>query len=124
MPPASRSKPSQLLASFSGLLILLLVGCGGGGGGAAGGDSPASAAVTLSWDTPVSTTDGSALPGLAGFHIYIATASRQYSTMIDAGNAKNYLLALPPGTYYFTITAYDDSGNESEYSEEVIKTVL
>jgi len=72
--------------------------------------------VSLAWD-PV--TDAS----LAGYKVYYGTASRTYGTPLLAGTSPTYTVSgsyLPPGhTYYFAVTAYDTSGNESGYSNEV-----
>ncbi len=131
MAPARKTKPALFLALLSCIAILLFSGCGGGGGGGGesggvGGEStptPAATGVSLSWDSPSSVTDGAPLPGLAGFLIYFGTSSQQYENVIDAGNARTYAVTLAPGTYYFTITAYDASGNETEFSDEIVKTI-
>jgi hypothetical protein len=69
--------------------------------------------------------DGSPLADLAGYHVYYGTASKLYREMVDVGNAETYTISnLVPGTYYFAVTAYDTAGNETDFSEEVTKTVL
>ena len=48
-----------------------------------------------------------------------------YSGYIDIGNVTTIRIgSLPAGYIYFALTAYDASGNESGYSNEVRKTVL
>lgn len=67
------------------------------------------------------TWDANSEPDLAGYTIYYATASHSgtcpagYTNSVDAGNVTSYWFdALTPGqTYYFQITAKDDSDNES-----------
>ena len=60
---------------------------------------------------------------LAGYKVYYGTESRNYTNVIDVGNVTTYKITnLQAGTYYFAVTAYDTSGNESAYSEEVSKT--
>jgi hypothetical protein len=69
-------------------------------------------------------TDGSSLTGLAGYKVYYGTSSGFYTTVIDAGNVTAYTINnIASGTYYFAITAYDTSGNESDFSDEVVKIV-
>jgi fibronectin type 3 domain-containing protein len=71
--------------------------------------------ATLEWD-PNSETD------LAGYKLYYGQASGSYDTTIDVGNQTTYTLTdLPVGeTYYIAATAYNTSGLESGYSNEVI----
>ena len=70
------------------------------------------AQVTLAWDVS---------NGAVGYKIYYGTASGNYSWFVDAKNVTGYTFAnLPDGyVYYFAATAYDGSGNESDYSGEV-----
>lgn len=82
--------------------------------------------VTLSWDPPTTNADGTPITDLSGYKIYHGTETGNYSQSIDTGNATTYQIAsLTDGlTYYFAVTAYDASGNESDYSQEVSKTFL
>jgi len=61
---------------------------------------------------------------LAGYNVYWATTSGGYSQINskDVGNVTECPLSslnLPDGTWYFVVTAYDTSGNESGFSNEV-----
>ena len=58
---------------------------------------------------------------LAGYKVYYGTSSGNYGTHNDVGNITEYELAdLNEGTiYYIALTAYDNSNNESEKSDEV-----
>ena len=109
-PVATKPPLSYLasVASFSaglwafGLFYLLL-------------SSIASAApVTLTWD-PVSASD------LAGYKLYYGYASGQYSFNQNVGNTTTAPLSgLDQNQiYYIAATAYDTSGNESTFSNEV-----
>ena len=101
------------------ILLIIQFGCGDGGGNA---DTTA----TLEWDPPTTNTDGTDLAALSGYKIYYRTASGSYETPLDVGNVTSYTindLSLSPETYYFAVTAYDESGNESDYSNEVSKTI-
>lgn len=66
---------------------------------------------------------------LAGYRVYYGTSSGNYVQAfgqgIDVGNVLAYTVTgLTSGvTYYFAVTAYDTSGNESTYSSEVSKTI-
>jgi hypothetical protein len=74
--------------------------------------------VLLNWNT---NTD----PDLAGYRVYYGnTAPRVYGTPTDVGNSTSYTVRnLPNGTYFFAVTAYDLSNNESGYSNEATKTL-
>jgi len=71
--------------------------------------------ATLEWDP-------NSEPDLAGYKLHYGLASRSYGTVIDVGNQTSYTLAdLAVGpTYYIAATAYNTSGLESGYSNEVI----
>ncbi|HQI01919.1 MAG TPA: fibronectin type III domain-containing protein [Deltaproteobacteria bacterium] len=58
---------------------------------------------------------------LAGYRVYYGTASRDYESSLDAGDFTSIEIdGLTPGnTYYIAVTAYDDQGNESDFSDEV-----
>jgi len=126
-----------LLAS---LIITSLFGCGGGGGSSAdpnastsnNGDQTATAevALTLAWDAPTTNTDGSSLnpaTDLSQYKIYYGTASLTYTTVVNITNPGTTTISetlnFSPGTYYFAVTTVDVSGQESSYSNEVIKTI-
>ncbi len=72
----------------------------------------------LSWDPNIE-------PDLAGYKVYYGTSSGHYGTPIDIGNQTTYTVAgLAQGVHYFSVTAYDKSGNESAFSIEVSKTLF
>ncbi|HSA65128.1 MAG TPA: hypothetical protein VLE25_10580 [Nitrospira sp.] len=65
---------------------------------------------------------------LAGYKVYVGTAPGLYSypgSPIVIGRTDNYAITgLPVGqTYYFAISAFDNSGNESTLSTEVSKSI-
>jgi hypothetical protein len=83
--------------------------------------SPGTGTATLSWSLN-SETD------LGGYKIYVGTAPGQYTysgSPIVIGPTGSYTIAgLPIGqTYYFAISAFDHSGNESGLSSEVSKSI-
>jgi hypothetical protein len=118
-----------LLAS---LIITSLFGCGGGGSAANPDTSTNSngVALTLAWDAPTTNTDGSSLnpaTDLSQYKIYYGTASLTYTTVVNVTNPGTTTISetlnLSPGTYYFAVTTIDVSGQESSYSNEVVKTI-
>jgi len=76
--------------------------------------SPVTSSRTLSWDTNTETD-------LAGYRVYRRTGSSYGAALADVGLATSYPASgLVAGTtYWFTVTAYDRSGNESVKSNEV-----
>ena len=65
---------------------------------------------------------------LAGYKVYVGTASGTYSFPRSAfvtGKVTSYTVSnLPKGqTYFFAISAYDSAGNESVLSGEVSKSL-
>jgi trimeric autotransporter adhesin len=80
--------------------------------------------ATIFWDAPTTNADGTVLTDLAGYRIYYGTSPGDYPSNIDVGNVTTYVFSnLAAGTYYLVITAYDTSGNESSYSNEISKTL-
>ncbi len=78
------------------------------------------ATATLSWSPPTANADGSNLTDLNGYVIYIGTSPDDYTQSIDVGNVNTYILSdlVSDITYYFAVTSYDTSGNESDYSNQ------
>lgn len=78
------------------------------------------AELQVNWGSPETNADGSPLSDLAGYKLYYGTKTRRYTKSIDVGNVRSYtVLDLAAGTnYFFAVTAYDTSGNESEFSDE------
>jgi hypothetical protein len=69
--------------------------------------------VSLEWSP---NTD----PAVAGYNVYYGGESRNYTNVVDAGSlAAGTIDGLEEGKiYYFAVTAYDDFGDESDYSVE------
>lgn len=72
------------------------------------------ASLTAIWDANTEND-------LAGYKIYYGESSGDYSIIIDVGLdttfTDNYF--IPGQEYFFAVTAYDSSGNESDFSKEV-----
>jgi fibronectin type 3 domain-containing protein len=81
--------------------------------------------ATLRAQNVVLTWNPSTDPNVAGYKIYSGTASQNYTNVVVVGNATNATISgLAYGTtYYFAATTYDDSGNESPYSNEATFSV-
>ena len=62
---------------------------------------------------------------VSGYLVYLGTESSSYSDSIDVGYTDEYLVPdLHPGiTYYFSLKAYDDWGNQSGFSPQISFTV-
>ena len=77
-----------------------------------------STTATLTWSPNTE-------PDVAGFKVYIGNAPGVYGSPIVLGNVTTYVasnLALGK-TYYFAVSAFDTSGNESPLSAVVSKSV-
>jgi len=113
-------KKKIFLIFYITLIIALLVGCGG-----CTNQTDATGGASLTWSAPTTKSDGTQLTDLAGFRVYYGTTSGIYSHVLDVGNVTNYkIISLSPGTYYFTVTCYDSSRRESNFSTEVSTTIL
>jgi hypothetical protein len=89
-----------------------------------------SSVVTLAWNAPTTNTDGSSLnpvTDLTLYKIYYGTSSLAYSQVVSIINPGTTTISktlnLSPGTYYFSVTTVDTAGQESSYSNEVMKTL-
>jgi hypothetical protein len=65
------------------------------------------------------------LANLAGYKLYYGQSSRTYDFVKTIGDQTTYAISgLEQGrTYFVTVTAYDASGNESSFSNEVSVTI-
>jgi len=81
--------------------------------------------ATLQWSAPQTNEDGTKLTDLAGYKVYYGTALNLFAS-IDIGNVNSYqVIGLTKGQmYYFAVSAYDKSGNESDYSNIVSKVIV
>lgn len=83
--------------------------------------------VTLTWDAPTQSADGSQLNDLAGFRVYSGTTLGNYvllQTISNTSVTATTINNLSAATWYFVVTAYDSSGNESVYSNAASKTII
>jgi Putative Ig domain len=93
---------------------------------ASGDGNTGTGSVDLAWIPPTENTDGSALVNLNGYKIYYGNSSKNYTTTITVSNPglTSYVIeSLPPGTYFFSVTATTSSGIQSGYSPEASTTI-
>jgi hypothetical protein len=141
--PGRYADRSQARRSFPALILILLItvmlsltglGCGGGGGAEAvapGSSGPGltganTGSATLVWNAPATNMDGSPLNDLAGYKIYYGVAPGVYTMAVDVGSNTSYQISnLAVGmTYYFTVTAYNTTGSESEYATPPVSKTI
>ena len=78
----------------------------------------ATGTVTVTWNANTEAD-------LRGYRVYVGTASGVRSQAFDVGNVTSTRLTLPLGsTYWFSVTAYDNSGNESSPSGEISRSLF
>ncbi len=85
--------------------------------------------VDLSWTAPSTRIDDTAVvpSDIGGYRVYYGNDSKQLQLLKDIQDPTRTTLTtpdLPPGTYYFAITAYDAHGTESGLSNIAQKQVL
>ena len=73
--------------------------------------------VTLQWEPSIDHDY------ITGYRLYYGSSTGQYTTKIEVGKVTTYTISLPDGTYFMALTAYDDRGLESAYSNEVSTTI-
>jgi fibronectin type 3 domain-containing protein len=97
------SKYYNLLLFFSVLLILTFPT-----GKALAAD------ITLAWDHNLE-------PDLAGYKLYLGNSPRNYPQVIDLGLTTQFTITdlIDGVVYFFTLTAYNQKGFESSFSNEV-----
>ncbi len=81
-----------------------------------------SASVTLAWTPPTQNDDGSTLNNLAGYKIYYGTEPGDYTNQVRVDNPglSSFVVGnLTPTTYFFAATAFNTSGIESDFTNEI-----
>lgn len=70
--------------------------------------------ITLAWDH-------NSEPDLAGYKLYIGNSPQNYTQFIDLGLTTQYTIGnlIDGSVYFFTLTAYNQKGFESSFSNEV-----
>ena len=89
--------------------------------------APMTGSARISWLPPTAKSDGSTLANLAGYHVWYGTSETELDKMEDVTNAgltDVTIENLAPGTWYFSVKAYDSEGSESGDSPIGSKTIL
>lgn len=84
-------------------------------------------AATLTWLPPTENTDGSPIEDLAGYRIRYGRHPAELTelqSIPNPGISSAVVENLSRGTWYFTVTAYNTAGIESEYSNLAEKVIL
>jgi len=100
-------------------------GSSGGSGSTGGSTSSGSGSATVNWQPPSQNTNGTSVSNLAGYTIYYGTSQSSYTSVkvANPGLTSYVISSLSPGTYYFVVTAYNNSGESSAYSAVASKTI-
>jgi hypothetical protein len=85
-----------------------------------------SGSAKLRWVAPTQTSRGTPLKGLAGFRVYYGPRQPQFDFVLDVQDAAATQVTidgLGKGAWYFSISAYIESGAESLRSNVVLKSI-
>ena len=86
----------------------------------------ATGSATLSWIPPTTNANGTALTNLAGYYVHYGTDAASLADTITIANPgiSTYVVSnLSPGTWFFSVTAFNTSKVESNFSNIVNKTI-
>ena len=80
--------------------------------------------VQLAWDAPLQ-ADGTPVSTVAGYKLSYGSQSGQYQTVVTVGLTTTYTVQnlAARQTYYFAVQAYDRTGTESAFSNEISVTL-
>lgn len=119
-------KHKAALATLLSILCLAMLQCGGGsgeGGASVNGSDHVvgSNPTTLAWDPPSRKE-----VKVAGYRLYYGRASRSYSQNMTLSKKDAYVTVdnLARGAWFFSVTTIDEKGNESAFSNEVVKEII
>jgi hypothetical protein len=82
--------------------------------------------ANIGWVAPKTQANGSTVGTLTGYRVYYGTASGKYtaSVLVSGATASAATVSsLAAGKWYFTVSAIDSSGNESNLGYEMSKTL-
>jgi hypothetical protein len=88
--------------------------------------STSTSSATVSWQAPITNTDGSPLTDLAGYNIHYGTSAddmNQTIALTGVGIQTYVIDGLTSGTWYFAVQAVASDGDKSALSEIVSKTI-
>ena len=87
-------------------------------------------AFEVCWHNPSENIDGTALTDLVAVRVYYGDTARMYTQTVDfaetvpGAQVCHVVIPAEPGSYFVAATAIDRDGNESQYSNEVIKAEI
>jgi len=87
---------------------------------------PTTGSETLTWTSPTTNTNGTALTDLAGFYVYYGTSQSELtqSVQLASPSETSYTVAdLAAGTWYFAVAAYASDGTQSSLSNVESATI-
>ncbi len=80
--------------------------------------------ITLKWEAPLVNVNGAPLNDLAGYKVYYGTPRSYRKEPVNMENVTSIrIYNLSSGTWCFAVKAYDISGNESDFSDQVCKNI-
>lgn len=107
--------------------------------------APPPQSITVSWEDPSRNNDDSCINQLQGYILHYGTSSGSYSNSVDIQLSHGGISCtqtaydnacgapvmtctfvtevLPPDTWYFAIQAYDQPGNTSSLSNEIVRVI-
>src|ERR1035438_10757608 len=86
----------------------------------------ATGSATLSWIPPTTNANGTTLTNLAGYFVHYGTNAASLAetvTISNPGIATYVVSNLSPGTWFFSVTAFNTSKVESNFSNIVNKMI-
>jgi Fibronectin type III domain len=96
------------------------------GGGTSAAQATGTGTATLNWTAVTTNTNGTPLTDLAGYTVYYGSAANELSTVVvlaDPGATSYVVTSLSPGTWYFAVNAYTNSGLQGVLSNIASKTI-
>jgi hypothetical protein len=79
--------------------------------------------LAIEWQAPAQNEDGSVAADIAGYKVYWGATADTTDGSVTLNNPRqtSWEPDLPRGKYYFSVTAFDQDGNESEPSKAILK---
>ena len=81
--------------------------------------------LAIEWQAPGQNEDGSSAVDIAGYKVYWGATAETADGSVTLNNPRqtSWEPDLPRGKYYFSVTAFDQEGNESEPSTAIFKDI-
>ena len=88
--------------------------------------APTTGSAALSWIAPTTNTNGTPITDLSGYHIYYGTEADALTSSVNVPGPSSTtytVTGLSPGTYFFSVVAYNAEGVDSPQSNLESKTI-